>query len=289
MILIADSGSTKCSWAMCDMEGNLVSECNTIGFNPYFVDDETILEHLNNSELAKLKDQFSYVFFYGAGCSSDKMNTVIQEPFRKFFSKAEVSVSHDLDASCYAVYNNTPVIACILGTGSNSCYFDGKTISEAAPSLGYILSDEASGNNFGKKILSLYFNNLMPDELKKILENEVETDLAVVNKRVYAGTRANAFLASYFPFIVKTKNHPMIKQVIDESFDEFVNLHVKCYDNFKDVEVSFIGSVSHFLADELHEAAQRHGFKIGKIIKNPIQNLIKFHHNKINLKDYASA
>lgn len=289
MILIADSGSTKCSWATCDTDGNLVSECKTIGFNPYFVDDETILEHLNNSDLVKTKDEFTHLFFYGAGCSSAKMNAVIEEPFKKFFSNAEVTVSHDLDASCYAVYNDTPVIACILGTGSNSCYFDGETISEAAPSLGYILSDEASGNSFGKKILSLYFNNLMPTELKEILERDFETDLSVVNKRVYAGSRANAFLASYFPFIVATKNHPLIKKVIAESFDEFVNLHVKCYENYKEVEVSFIGSVSHFLAEELHEAAVRHGFKIGKIIKNPIQNLIKFHHNKINLKDYASA
>ena len=281
MILIADSGSTKCSWALCDTDASLIKEISTIGFNPYFIGQRSIISHLEKSKLNQYKDKITYVFFYGAGCSSKEKNKTIELPFTEFFKNAKITISHDLDAACFAMYNGKPNITCILGTGSNSCFYDGKDIIENAPSLGFIVGDEASGNSFGKKILSLYFNKIMSDELKGKLEAGFETDITIINKSIYNTNRANVFLAKYFPFIIETKNHPLIQKLITDTLDEFINLHVKCFSNYKDVEINFIGSVSFFLSDEIHDAAKRNNFKIGMIMQNPIERLINFHFNKM--------
>ena len=157
MILIADSGSTKCSWALCDEQKNIILKCDTIGFNPYFIDKKRILEHLKNSALEKHKCEIETIFFYGAGCSSEDKNNIIKESLSEFFNNAIITIKHDIDAASYAMYNGKPNITCILGTGSNSCYFDGENIVEHAPSVGFLIGDEGSGNYFGKKILNLYF------------------------------------------------------------------------------------------------------------------------------------
>ena len=243
MILIADSGSTKCSWALCNKEGTLIQEINTIGFNPYFIDHLSIINHLEESELNQYKEEIEYVFFYGAGCSSKEKNKVIEFPFIQFFKNANITISHDLDAACFAMYNGNPNITCILGTGSNSCFYDGKDIIENAPSLGFIVGDEASGNSFGKKILNLYFNKIMSDELKEKLEAGFETDLAIINKSIYNTNRANVFLAKYFPFIIETKNYPLIQKLIIDTLDEFINLHVKCFSKYNEVEINFIAII----------------------------------------------
>ena len=280
MILIADSGSTKCSWALCDTEGNLTQEMSTIGFNPYFIDHHSIMSHLEKSELNKYKNKITNIFFYGAGCSSKEKNKIIESPLKEFFSNAEITISHDLDAACFAMYNGNPNITCILGTGSNSCFYNGIKIIENGPSLGFIVGDEASGNYFGKKIISLYFNNLMPGELKEKLEASFETNIAIINKNVYNTNRANVFLAKYFPFIIETKKHPLIQKLIKETLDDFINIHVKCFSNCKEVEINFIGSVAYFLSDEIQDAAKRHNLKAGRILKNPIKKLIEFHFKK---------
>ena len=285
MILIADSGSTKCSWALCNTEGNLIKEISTIGFNPYFIDYSEIISHLNKSELTHYKEKITHVFFYGAGCSSEEKNKIIQSPFEDFFTKAKVNISHDLDAACFAMYDGSPSITCILGTGSNSCLYDGKNIFEHGPSLGFIMGDEASGNYFGKKILSLYFNNVMPEKLKKILELSFETNISVINENVYNTSRANVFLSKYFPFVIETKEHPLIKQIIDETLDEFINLHVKCFNNYDKVKINFIGSVAFFLSKEIEECLKRNKLKTGNILKNPIKKLMDFHFKKINEKN----
>ncbi|MGY8988313.1 MAG: ATPase [Flavobacteriales bacterium] len=206
---------------------------------------------------------------------------MIEDPFIEFFSNAEITISHDLDAACFAMYNDKPNITCILGTGSNSCLYDGENIIENAPSLGFIVGDEASGNYFGKKILSLYFNNIMSDELKEKLEDKFETDISIINKNIYNNNRANVFLSKYFPFIIETKNYPIIQELIKDTLDEFINLHVKCFRHYQEVEINFIGSVSFFLFDEIHDAAKRNNFKVGKIMQNPIKKLIDFHFDKI--------
>jgi len=282
MILIADSGSTKCSWALCNTDGDLIREITTIGFNPYFIDHFSITKHLKKSELNLYTDKITHVFFYGAGCSSIEKNKIIESPFKEFFNNANINIHHDLDAACFSMYNGSPSITCILGTGSNSCFYDGKNIFEHGPSLGFIMGDDASGNYFGRKILSLYFNNVMPKELKKILESSFETDIEVVNQKVYNNSRANVFLAKYFPFIIETKNHPLISELVKNTLDDFLNVHVKCFKQSNEVEINFIGSVAYFLTDEINEALNRNNLKAGNILKNPIKKLIDFHFKKIN-------
>ena len=281
MILIADSGSTKCSWALCDKDGNLIKETDTIGFNPYFIDKKNILLNLEKSALVECKNDITSVFFYGAGCSSKDKNTIIEEPLQSFFKNAKVIIRHDIDAACYAMYNWKPNVTCILGTGSNSCYYNGENVVEHAPSLGFLLGDEASGNYFGRKILTLYFNKVLPIELRQKFESKFETDLSIIKKNIYGNDRANVYLSKYFPFVSDNKNHSFIKDLIFNSLDDFFNLHVCCYKNYKEVEINFIGSVAYFLSDEIKIVAKKYGCKIGDIIKNPINNLVAFHFDKI--------
>jgi len=281
MILIADSGSTKCSWALCDKDGTLLEETDTIGFNPYFIDKHNILLNLEKSSLVECKNDIKSIYFYGAGCSSKDKNRLIEEPLQSFFKNAKVNVSHDIDAACFAMYNGTPNITCILGTGSNSCYYDGKNVVEHAPSLGFLLGDEASGNYFGKKILTLYFNKILPKVLRQKFESNFETDLSIIKKNIYGNDRANVYLSKYFPFISKNKNHPLIQDLIYKALDEFFSIHVSCFKNYKEVEINFIGSVAYFLSDEINIVAKKYSCKIGGIIKNPINNLVDFHFDKI--------
>tara|TARA_B100001758_G_C18375648_1_gene594131 strand:+ start:503 stop:1351 length:849 start_codon:yes stop_codon:yes gene_type:complete len=280
MILIADSGSTKCNWVLCDLLGNIKKEFLTIGFNPYFIDKNSIIDTLKESNLDNYKKKINHVFFYGAGCSSKENKNVIKIPLMQFFTNAKIKISHDLEAACYAVYNGNPNITCILGTGSNSCFYDGEKIIESAPSLGFILGDEASGSYFGKKTLSLYFNNKMPKQLQKVLKEGFETDINIINTNIYKESRANVFLAKYFPFIVEKKNHPLIKNIITEALDDFINLNIKSYPNYKSLEVNFVGSVAFFLSKEIYAASERNMFKIGKILRHPIKGLVNFHNQK---------
>ena len=277
MILIADSGSTKCSWALCNEKGNIVLEFNTIGFNPYFIDSSNILKHLKKSVLEEHKNKIDTVFFYGAGCSSKDKNEIIKEALAEFFDNAEIIVRHDLDAACYSMYNNRPNITCILGTGSNSCYFDGKHIVENAPSLGFLVGDEASGNYFGKKILQLYFNKALSNDLILKFESNYETNWPIIMENIYDNNRANVYLSKYFPFISENKDHPTIKDIIYKGLNEFFDLHVLCYKDYKETEVNFIGSVAYYLSDEIHAVAKKYSCKIGDIIQNPIKRLISIH------------
>ena len=277
MIIIADSGSTKCSWAICDKNGQIVERCSTIGFNPYFIKSSQVLNHLQNSDLKEIKDSVDEVYFYGAGCSSKKMNDIIEKPFVEFFSNAQVNIHHDLDAACYSMYDGEPAITGILGTGSNSCFFDGEKIYENAPSLGFMLGDEASGNNFGKKLLCLYFNNVLDEDLKQKYEESYETDIAQINLNVYNNSRANVYLAKFFPFVSENKSHPQMHTLIMKTLDEFFKLHICCFEDFKKVKVNFIGSVAFFLKDEIEKVAQKYNCEIGRIVKNPIDRLIKYH------------
>ena len=279
MILIADSGSTKCSWAICNND-KIIDRCTTIGFNPYFITSKQVFNNLKKSELYDIKDRISQVFFYGAGCSSFKMNKIIETPFCDFFKNAEVNIHHDLDAACFSMYNGEPAITGILGTGSNSCLFDGTTIFESAPSLGFMLGDEASGNYFGKKLLNIYFNNMLSNDLKENYEANYETDIAKINSNVYNNSRANVYLAKFFPFVSDNKSHEQMQELIKTSLDEFFRLHICCFPKYKEVKINFIGSVAFFLKEEINKVALSHNCEIGCIVKNPIDKLIEYHFKK---------
>ena len=279
MILIADSGSTKCSWVLTDGDKKRVLRCNTIGFNPYFISQKNILNHLKNSELNDLKKNVKEVYFYGAGCSNREMNSLIKKPLSQFFSRANVKIMHDLEAACLAMFNNKPNVTCILGTGSNSCFFDGDKIIENAPSLGFMLGDEGSGNYFGKKVINYYFNGLFDEELKSKFEQNYECDLMEIKRNIY-DCRANVYLSKFFPFVSNNKSHPMIKNLISVVLNEFFELHVNCFKKYNPEEINFIGSVSFFLKEDIKLICKKHGFKLGDVVKNPIDKLLEYHTSK---------
>ena len=284
MILIADSGSTKCAWVLCNNKGEIINEYKTIGFNPFFINQENILNHLEKSELRLIKEKVKNLIFYGAGCSSQEKKNIIQESLNTFFKKSNIIIQEDIYAACYATYKNQPNITCILGTGSNSCYYDGKKIKKKAPSLGFLLGDECSGNYFGKKILRLYLNHKLPKELETKFKLNHEDDWNVIKNNIYNNNRANVYLSKYFPFISSNKNHPLIQEIIYKALNEFFTLHICCYQKYKNVEINFVGSVAYHLSKEIKDVIRKNNCKFGRIVKDPIKELVKFH-SKENIKD----
>lgn len=283
MILVADSGSTKCDWIAIDQDGRH-HKTNSMGFNPFFHSTELVQQKLGENELfASIKDKVNEVYFYGAGCSSPTRNEIIAKGLRAFFSNATtVLVDHDLTGAALATAQGEPVISCILGTGSNSCFFDGQTVHEEVPALGYILGDEGSGSYFGKIMLSEWLYHRMPEDLAKEFGEEYNLSKEGIFDAVHHKNNPNVYLASFMPFAGKHKDHPYFKEMILAGLTKFVDIHVCCFDNYKDVTVNFVGSVAFYFKDVLEEVARNHSFTVGKIEKRPVEPLAEYHTTKTN-------
>jgi hypothetical protein len=237
----------------------------------------------NDSFLRNWFDRSGEIHFYGAGCSSNELQNTIKVGLQSVFKDANVYVDHDLSAAGLSVYRGNDVIACILGTGSNSVFFDGNKLSEEVPALGYILGDEGSGSFFGKQILSDFLYKKLPEPMvEEIIERGLSKDL--IFKNVYMEPNANVFLASLSPILINNKNLDYSQKLIQKGFDLFIENHVMCYPNFKDVEISFVGSIAALLGDELQSACDRRGLRLGQIIRRPIDALANYHleQTKIN-------
>jgi len=275
MFIVVESGSTKADWMVLD--GDKEMAYNTMGFNPYFHTKEDVLLELNDHlELDLIKEKVEEVFFYGAGCSSPKMNAVIEDALSTFFHRAEVTVDHDLSACAYACYDGEPVIACIIGTGSNSCHFDGKVVHEEVPALSFILGDEASGSYFGKAILADFLYKRVPTVMRDELLG-MGLDKDVIFENVYKKSNANVYIASFMPVLIRHKNLDYSQQLIREGIQKFIDAHVKCYDDYMQTEVSFVGSVASLLQDELRVVCASNGIRVGNIIRRPLDRLVKYH------------
>jgi glucosamine kinase len=281
IILIADSGSTKSDWLAIDEHGEVLAQFNTMGFNPYFHSADKVESELNGTEeMMEIAEKVEKTYFYGAGSSSVEMCSIIKEGLSRVLVNSEIHVGHDLDGAAYSTWSGEPSITCILGTGSNSCYFDGEKTSEEVPSLAYILGDEGSGSWFGKRLLQGFFYKQLPQHIHEdfIREfGEEESKVTSVNKRVYKEEGPNVYLASFTKFLGKHKSDPMIKQWLLEGFHAFLSVHVECYSNFKDVPVHFIGSIAYHFKDELVEACNQRGIRVGNMIKKPIDGLADYH------------
>lgn len=278
MVIIADSGSTKCDWALIQPDGEIISIFSTMGFNPFFHTKEIISAELfkNRGHFPPLK-RIEKVFFYGAGCSSPEKNKIIEQGLKLFFTSSEIHIDHDLVGAAYATYSGEPGIACILGTGSNSCYFDGESIREEVPSLAFILGDEGSGSYFGKALLRAYFYKTLPEVLRKEFEKEFSVDKDMLFSEVYNNTRANVYLASYMRFVSEHQQHSFMKELILKGLKEFLNIHVRCFKESSDVPINFVGSVAYYNQEILEEALKVEGMRLGVIEKKPIQGLIQYH------------
>lgn len=278
MVIIIESGSTKADWLI--IQGEKRYYHNTIGFNPFFHSAELVAETLKNDQV--LQELFALegeIHFYGAGCSSEELNQTIENGFKAVFKNATVSVDHDLLAAGLALYRGKNVIACILGTGSNSLLFDGKTLHEEVPALGYILGDEGSGSFFGKQILTDFLYHRLPQQMDSDIR-EIGLTKDDIFRKVYMEPNANVFLASISPVLIKNKELEYCQNLIQKGFDLFLERHVLCFKDCFSTEVSFVGSIAALLATELEVACKGKGLTVGQIIRKPIDSLASYHLNK---------
>ncbi|MFN8299879.1 MAG: hypothetical protein U0T75_12290 [Chitinophagales bacterium] len=274
MIIIAESGSTKTNWLTEEQQ-----LLETMGFNPMFHSTETILAELQkHTGLSALRERVTAVFFYGASCSSADRNLVVEKAVRSFFPSATtITVDHDLKAAAIATYTGVPGIACILGTGSNSCLFDGKEIYEEVPALGYLLGDEGSGAYFGKRLLAAFCYHELPDATMSMLKEQYGLEKEKIFEAVYKKPNANVYLASFAKVLGDSPDRDYMSKLAAEGFTEFFQHHVCCYKNYQQYPVHFVGSIAHFFKAELEQVAAKFGCELGIVDRNPVYRLLGHH------------
>ena len=275
MLCVIEGGSTKADWLISGDSKNFV-RLSTIGFNPFFHNSDFVFETLsNNKELIAYKDVRIKIHYFGAGCSSKERNNIIADGFKRFFTHATVVVDHDLMASVYATCGDHAGIACILGTGSNSCFFDGKKVHEKNYGLGYILGDEGSGSYYGKKLVTSFLYQLMPGHIYNSFHDTYRLSKDDIIRKVYSEPEPNVWLASFSRFLTDHRYDPFIQQMIKVGMKDFMDLYVSHYDNYKKQPVHFVGSIAYIFKEELKEVAATLSIQVEKIVKQPIDELIK--------------
>jgi len=281
MKLIAESGSTKTDWRLINNK-NEISDFETIGLNPYFVSSDDIKEELEKNLLPFLNPlSVEEVFFYGSGCGNLQKKDIVRDPLEQFFRLAKVEVEHDLLGSARALCGRTKGIACILGTGSNSCLFDGEEIIENIPSVGYFFGDEGGGAFLGKKFIGAYLRDELPIDLKVEFEKHFPYRFDIILDTIYKKQFPNRFLASFAPFFLSNINVPYIRSMVFDSFDLFFHYQISKYTDFKTQKIGFTGSIAYFFSEILMEVAQKWGIVVDKIVKKPMEGLTKFHQSKV--------
>lgn len=273
MILIAESGSTKTTW---------LSETNqhfeTIGFNPLFFSPEEIYEELlKHQELFKVRNNFTQVFFYGASCSSAERNNIVYKALTKYFEKARVVVDHDMKAAAVATYNGKPGITCILGTGSNSCLYDGREMQEVVPALGYVLGDEGSGAYFGKRLLALFLYNELPPATMELMRGKYGLEKELILEHVYKQPNANVYLAKHARIMEESPDKEFMEKLAEDGFADFFQHHVCCYKNYRQYPVHFVGSIAYCYSGALGKVAHKFGCELGNINRSPVYKLLEWH------------
>lgn len=276
MFLLAESGSSKTQWRIVSNE-NIIS-AETKGINPFFASEEFILNELQNSELVKFQNEISRIVFYGSGCSHEGRNNFLKKIFQIFFPKAsDILVDHDLLAACIALFGQSDGIACIIGTGSNSCVYENGKITQNVPALGYILGDEASGSYLGKEILKHYIYKTLPEEIYEFISKEYQIDKEDIFEAVYKKELPNRFLASFAIVAGKFRTHSFINEILLRGFDDFIRYHVVCYPESKHLPISFVGSIASVFEEELTIAMNKFNLTIAKIDSHPVDALVKFY------------
>ena len=278
MILIADSGSTKTDWCVVE-NGVLVQQIFTKGTNPFFQSEGEISNEIATALLPELKtDEFDAVYFYGAGCGfPDKIEIVHRAISKQLKVKGNVEVATDMLAAARGLCGRETGIACIMGTGSNSCYYDGENIVANVSPLGFILGDEGSGACLGKLMVGDLLKNQMNPELKEKFLKQFDLTPADIIDRVYRKPFPNRFLASLSPFLAQNINEPCVHELVLNSFKAFFKRNIMQYENYQNLKVNLIGSVAFYYKEVLAEAAEAMGIQLGTIIQSPMEGLIKYH------------
>ncbi|MFC0515182.1 N-acetylglucosamine kinase [Mucilaginibacter angelicae] len=278
MIIIADGGSTKTNWCLVTEEGKKVY-FNTEGYNPYFSSTEYIIQSLNESLPTDLeKNQITEVNYYGAGCSTPEMRKIVEEAMKVVFAGAKVNIGHDLLAAARALLGNTEGFAAILGTGTNTCIYDGKEVVQNIDSGAYILGDEGSGCYIGKKLLTDYLRGYMPEPVRNLFWETYKLTPDDINEQVYTQPRANRFCASFSKFVYDNNVHiEYSRNLVRTSFEDFFRNLVTHYPDYQKYTFNCIGSVGYNFRNVLEEVVTENGMVVGNIIRSPIDNLVKYH------------
>ncbi|QOD62060.1 N-acetylglucosamine kinase [Polaribacter haliotis] len=283
MILIADGGSTKADWIAINKDKKEEFRARTLGLNPAVVPEEELHNRIINMfQLINIKDDVTEIHFYGAGCGTPKPIEILKKILESIFNNAKVFIAEDMLAAVYAATGKNPAMVCILGTGSNSCYFDGEEMQMLVPSLGYILMDEASGNYFGKKLIVDYYYGKMPKAIAQKFNEEFNLEADYIKKNIYKEPNPNMYLASFAKFMFDFKDEKYIKRIIKKGFQEFFKYRILPYDINDETKIYFIGSIAHYFRDILEKIARKNNLQITDVIQRPIDNLLEYHRNNIN-------
>ncbi len=273
MKLIAESGSSSTDWRI--IGDNINIGFKTKGINPLFLDETTLLKEIRQAFPNDIAlDDILQLSFYGPGCSSPERCNLVKAPLQNLFSYANIEVNTDLLAAAKALFGKQAGIACILGTGSNSGYYDGTQIAEHIPSVGYILGDEGSGAHLGLQFIKAYLNHQLEKELSDSFEHQYQLSVSDIIDKVYREAYPNRFLASFAPFIKQNLSFASVNSICSKSFSSYIDLHILPYKNSLASDIAVVGSIAEHFQELLQEVAQKKGFRFCKIIAQPIDELV---------------
>jgi len=274
--LIADSGATKCEW--CLLHEGKKKKILTQGISPYFLGQEEIVALLQKELLPKLKNiAIAEVYYYGTGLGNTNNVKVIIKALKTLFPGADVEANTDLLAAARALCINEKGVACILGTGSNSCYYNGKKIMKNSPGLGYVLGDEGSGSYLGKRVIQHYLYNTFDEDLKARFDATFTTTPLEILERVYKGQQPNRYLASFTIFLAQNRGHYMIENIIEDSINDFFFNHLYKYSESWLYPISFTGSVAYGFKDVIQQLCNTYELELGKVLQQPMDGLVQYH------------
>jgi N-acetylglucosamine kinase-like BadF-type ATPase len=277
MKLIADSGATKSDWALMDQTGEKMS-FQLPGMNPFYISANKIMEILDHDILPFIDPKkIGEIHFYGAGCSSMNKKMILEEAIQKVFQKSLITVESDLLGAARALFGSKDGLACILGTGSNSCYYDGHALIKTLPSLGYFFADEGSGAHMGKIFIKDFLLGNLPANIDKAFKKEFNYTRDNILDAIYNLPFPNRFLASFCDFYADHLSDRYIFELVTNSFREFFINHVEKYANYQEVPISFVGSVAFYFEALLRQIGAEFEVKIDRVIQSPINGLVQFH------------
>lgn len=275
-ILIADSGATKTEW--CLLKDNKKKKIITQGLSPYFLNQAQISDILQKELLPSLKQAVPQdIFFYGTGCSNAANAAIVKKAIKANFKTVNVSVDHDLMGAARSVCGREKGVVGILGTGSNSCYYNGKKIVKNSPGLGYVLGDEGSGAYLGKKVIQYYLYNTFDEDLMERFKAKFNTNSVEILEAVYKKPLPNRYLAGYAMFLVENRGHYMIENIIEDGLNDFFFNHIYKYQESWSLPINFVGSIAYGFKDVLKDLCNSYELTLGKVLKNPMDGLVKYH------------
>jgi N-acetylglucosamine kinase-like BadF-type ATPase len=280
MIIIADSGSSKIDWRLLAHDGT-IQQASSPGFNPYYQPLDHLKKSIRESLIPVVQGDVKKVFFYGTGVSSPRNQDLVRSAFLEFFPGATVNIEWDLLGAARALCGREKGIACILGTGSNSCLYDGNTITDQVANLGWILADEGSGTNLGKTLLVDYLRKKMPEDLSKQFQQRFPFTREEFLEKIYQQEKPSTFLATFSKFIFQHLKEPYCYRLVYNGFSEFYENNVMKYPDYQNVKVHFVGSIAFYYSDLLRQVANDKGVTVKNILETPIAGLTLYHQSDV--------